>query len=368
MSMMDWTGVDFTGLANLDFGDMRDSKGRQPWEDGYLTEESASAEDFYNTGGNTGGDTGGDTGGNESDKGVPDAWGRDSSNPNYGVDLDAKKTDARMSIKAILAKYGIESLFDTVWSNYTSNLVDYSDEAAVALSIRETDAYKTRFQGNEVRRKKGLPDLSPSTYIAIEDSYKNSLRANGIPNDFYDTPEEMAELIGGNVDVQEFNDRLVLARSIAQNAPPEVMNQLTSMYGITSGQLTAYYLNPEKMLPILKEQERAARIGAAAVESGGTGIDKATAEDLAKRGVTDAQAAAGFGNIAKLGELTQRMGGEDAISNQDIVGSQFGYNPEAQKKLTNRKERRLAEFGGGGSFAKSQGVGGTLKTGVGGPE
>jgi hypothetical protein len=299
---------------------------------------------------------------------ILDAWGRDPSNPNYGVDLNAKKTDARLSIKAILSRYGIESLFDTVWGNYTSNLVDYTDEAAVTLSIRETDAYKTRFQGNEVRRKKGLPDLSPSTYIAIEDSYKNSLKVNGIPNDFYDTPEEMAELIGGNVDVQEFNDRLKLARSIARDAPPEVMNQLTSMYGITEGQLTAYYLNPEKMLPILKEQERSARIGAAAVESGGMSIDKQTAEDLAKRGTTDAQAAAGFGNIAKLGELTQTMGGEDAISNQDIVGAQFGYNAEGTKKLANRKARRIAEFAGGGDFAKSQGVGGTIKTGIGSAE
>jgi hypothetical protein len=26
MSMMDWTGVDFTGLANLNIGDLRDSQ------------------------------------------------------------------------------------------------------------------------------------------------------------------------------------------------------------------------------------------------------------------------------------------------------------------------------------------------------
>jgi hypothetical protein len=27
MSMMDWSGVDFTGLANLNIGDLRDSQG-----------------------------------------------------------------------------------------------------------------------------------------------------------------------------------------------------------------------------------------------------------------------------------------------------------------------------------------------------
>jgi hypothetical protein len=35
MSMMDWTGVDFTGLANLNLGDLRDSQGRFPMDPGY---------------------------------------------------------------------------------------------------------------------------------------------------------------------------------------------------------------------------------------------------------------------------------------------------------------------------------------------
>jgi hypothetical protein len=270
----------------------------------------------------------------------------------------------------MLKKFGFtqtaeDTLFNVVWGNYTNDTVDYTDEAAVTLSIRETDAYKTRFAGNELRRTKGLPDLSIANYIGIEKSYKNSLKVNGIPDSFYDSPEEMAELIAGNVDVQEFNDRLVLASSLAQNAPPEVMNQLTSMYGITAGQLTAYYLDPAKMLPILKEQERAARIGAAAVGSGGMSIDKLTAEDLAKRGITDVAAATGFGNIAKLGELNQAMGSEESISGQEIIGAQFGFNPDGTKKLASRKARRLAEFEGGGNFAKSQGIGGAIKTGIG---
>ena len=383
MSMMDFSGVDFTGLANFDFSkmDLRDSQGRYPMDPGYNpapTEEVSSP--VYSGG------TPKDVFDESAvyvepvvvDKPVVqppqgpvlDAWGRDPSNPNYGLDLTVKKTDARIPIRAMLKKFGFtqtaeDSLFDVVWGNYTNDTVDYTSEAAVTLSIRETDAYKTRFAGNELRRAKGLPDLGISTYIGVEKSYKNSLKVNGIPDSFYDSPEEMAELIAGNVDIQEFNDRLVVARDLAQNAPPEVMAQLTSYYGITAGQLTAYYLDPAKMLPILNEQERAARIGAAAVESGGMSIDKMTAEDLAKRGITDVGAATGFGNIAKMGELNQTMGSEESISGQEIIGSQFGYNADGTKKLANRKARRLAEFEGGGNFAKSQGIGGAIKTGIG---
>ena len=274
-------------------------------------------------------------------------------------------TDSRVQVQAMLKKLGIPGLFDMLFDAANEQIINLDNEDSIALYIRETDEYKSRFAGNEVRRKKGLPDLSPSRYIAIEDSYKNSLKVNGIPNDFYDTPEEMAQLIGGDVDVQEFNDRLQVASSIAQNASPEVLKQLTSMYGITSGQLTAYFLDPEKMLPVLKEQERAARIGAAAVESGGMSIDKATAEDLAKRRITDSQAITGFGNIAQLGEMTQTAGNEESISSQSFIGSQFGYDPEATKKITNRKARRLAEFQGGGNFARNQDVGAAINSSVG---
>jgi hypothetical protein len=69
---------------------------------------------------------------------ITDPWGRTPDNPNYGVDLNAKRTDARASIKALLSKYKLDSLFDTVWGNYTSDMVDYNDTEALAMSIRET--------------------------------------------------------------------------------------------------------------------------------------------------------------------------------------------------------------------------------------
>jgi hypothetical protein len=297
---------------------------------------------------------------------VFDAWGRDTSNPNFGVDLDAKRQDARMSIKALLARYKLDSLFDTVWGNYTSDMVDYTDTDALAMSIRETEAYKTRFVGNETRRAKGLGDLSPATYIALEDSFKNTMRSNGIPDKFYDSPEDFAQLIANDVSVAEFNDRISYARSIVQDAPASVKNEMARLYSVNEGQLIAYFIDPEKATPILKEQERAARIGAAAVESAGIQLSASTAEDLAKRGITNAQAAQGFGNISQMGELTQAFTGEAEISQQDIIGAQFGFNTEAEKRLMKRREQRLGEFKGGGSYSRTTGASaGSIETGVG---
>jgi hypothetical protein len=296
---------------------------------------------------------------------ITDPWGRTADNPNWGVDLNAKRQDARASIKALLTKYKLDSLFDTVWGNYTSDMVDYTDTDALAMSIRETEAYKTRFAGNEARRAKGLGDLSPATYLALEDSYKSTMRANGIPSGFYDSPEDFAQLIANDVGVAEFNDRIGYARSLVQDAPASVRNQMATLYGVTEGQLIAHYLDPEKAAPILREQERAARIGAAAQENASMQLSRVTAEDLAKRGVTDAQAAQGFGNISQMGELTQTFTNEADISQQDIISAQFGFNTEAEKKLMKRREQRLGEFKGGGSFTRTSGVtSGSIETGL----
>ena len=297
---------------------------------------------------------------------ITDPWGRTPDNPNYGVDLNAKRTDARASIKALLSKYKLDSLFDTVWGNYTSDMVDYTDTDALAMSIRETEAYKTRFAGNEARRAKGLGDLSPATYIALEDSFKKTMKSNGIPDSFYDTPEDFAQLIAGDVSVAEFNDRISYARSLVQDAPASVRNQMAELYNVSEGQLIAYYIDPAKAAPILKEQERAARIGSAAKENAGMQLTAATAEDLAKRGITDAQAAQGFGNINQMGELTQAFTGEADISQQDIISAQFGFNTDAEKKLIKRREQRLGEFKGGGSYARAGGASaGSIETSVG---
>ena len=95
-------------------------------------------------------------------------------------------------------------------------------------------------------------------------------------------------------------------------------------------------------------------------------LSNATAEDLAKRGITDAQAAQGFGNINQMGELTQAFAGEADISQQDIISAQFGYNTDAEKQLVKRREQRLGEFKGGGSYARTSGASsGSIETSIG---
>jgi hypothetical protein len=117
---------------------------------------------------------------------------------------------------------------------------------------------------------------------------------------------------------------------------------------------------------VLKQQAQAAKIAARGLESGGIQLTKGTAEELAARGITEAQAQEGFGNIGRLGELKTQLGGETALSQEQIVGQQFGTDTQAALELEKRRRRRVGEFAGGGSFARTQGeTSGSITTSVG---
>jgi hypothetical protein len=90
------------------------------------------------------------------------------------------------------------------------------------------------------------------------------------------------------------------------------------------------------------------------------------AEDLARRGITEQQAMAGFTEVGRYGELTQQFGGEAALTTEQAVGAAFGTDVRAQQELERRKRLRLGEFQGGGTFARATGdVAGSTQLGIG---
>lgn len=274
--------------------------------------------------------------------------------------------DARNTIKAVLASYGLDALSEVLWGNYTGGLVDVTNPQALIYSIRNEPAYKERFKANDVRMKAGLPELSPGEYIGLEDQYKQVVRSNGLPQGFYDTTDDITKLISGDVSPSEFQSRITNGYNAVANADPEVRRQMQDLYGVSEGHLAAYFLDPTRGEPLLQQQAQAAKIAARGLESGGIQLSKATAEDLAARGITEGQAQQGFGNIGQLGELTTQMAGETALTQGQIVGQAFGYDTQAALELEKRRRRRVAEFQGGGQFARTQGESaGAITTSVG---
>jgi hypothetical protein len=274
--------------------------------------------------------------------------------------------DARNTIKAVLSTYGLESLADVLWNNYTSGLVDINNEQALVYSIRDTDQYKTRFSANAARMKKGLAELSPGEYIGLEDFYRQTMQSNGLPPGFYDQTDDFSKLIEGDVSPSELQDRIQQGYAVVAQSDPEVKRQMQTLYGVTEGQLAAYFIDPERTAPLLKQQARAAQIAARSLEQGGIQLTGTFAENLAARGITEQQARAGFAEVGALGELQQTFAGETALSGEQLAGAAFGIDVAAQQELERRKRLRTGEFAGGGSFARTTGeTSGSISTSVG---
>ena len=267
----------------------------------------------------------------------------------------APRADARNSIKAVLDTYGLGELADYLYDKYTSGLVGLDNPDALLFSIRDTPTYKKRFAANATRLKAGLSELSPGNYIGLENFYRQTMQTNGLPPDTLRYPDDFTNLIANDISAQEFNDRIVDGYRAVADADPEVKRQMTELYGVTESQLAAYFIDPTRTAPILALQAKAAKIGARGKELAGIQVTGSLAEDLARRGITEQQAQAGFTEFAGLGELTADLAGEEATTQSEEIGASFGFDTAAADRLKKKRGRRVGEFQGGGTFTRTRG-------------
>ena len=378
MSMMDFSGVDFTGLANLNLGDLRDSQGRYPMDPGYDPTPAVSEGTVY---------AGGSPIRPNPDGSMPPVvvppvvvpppdpyteWAKQQAALNKAKEKD----DARILLAKTLSDYKLDSLAPFVFELIAQDKLVNSNQDMFIAMIKDRPEYQKRFSANAIRLKNKLAELSPGTYIGMENSFKATLKANGLPDNFYDDPQEdFAKWIEGDVAPSEIQERIEKGYNAVANADPEVTRQMESLYGVTKSDLAAYFIDPTRAKPIIENkqiirQAQAANIAARAVEQGGVNLasDEARTlyEDLAKRGFTEGQIMSAFQDVGKLGELKTTLGGEAALSQQDIIEGAFGVDTGSTIELEKRRRRRVGEFAGGGSFTRTQGeTSGSVTTSVG---
>ncbi len=283
------------------------------------------------------------------------------------LQTEQRRRDARTTMADVLNTYGLGELSDYIYNEIiVKETVNINNPDAIIFAIREQPAYQKRFAGNAARLKKGLAELDPASYISLENQYRETLRANGLPANFYDQSEDFQALIEGDVSNAELNERVQQGYRAVADADPAVKEQMRNLYGVTEGQLAAYFLDPQRTAPLLTRQAQAANIAARGLEQGGIQLTGAFAEDLARRGITEQQARVGFAEVGALGELQQTFAGETALSGEQLAGAQFGIDVAAQQELERRKRQRVGEFAGGGSFARTTGeTSGSTSLGVG---
>lgn len=267
----------------------------------------------------------------------------------YDKLLTGTNRDAFMALETLFKSYGLDSLAGKIY-NYVKN--GYSADT-ISILLQDTPEYKARFKGNEARLKAGLPVLSPADYINTENSYRQILRQSGLPSGFYDSNDDFTNWISKDVSPTEVQSRVDLATQATALANPYFKTALNQM-GIDDGHMAAYFLDPDKSLPLLQKAAATAAIGGAALSQGLT-FNQGYAEQLATIGVTATQAQQGYQQVAQELGTMQNLGAlyGQKFGQAEEEQSVFGTSAEAINKKAALVGREQGSFSGatGGAAA-----------------
>jgi hypothetical protein len=259
-------------------------------------------------------------------------------------DEKMRKENALANLTATFSKYNLQSLIPKI----KELVISGATESTIALELAETPEYKQRFKANQERLKKNLAVLDPGTYIGMEDSYRQALRAYGLKQ--FDTDDYVSQFIANDISANELSNRIVTAVQRVQNADPAITKQLRDFYNIGQNDLVAYVLDPNQQFQKIERQVQAAEIGVAAARQGITaGVQ--VAEQLAAQGVTQAEAQKGYATIADILPDAKRLSdiygttleGYDLGQAEQEVFNQLASAQRRRQKLT---QREIAAFGG----------------------
>ena|SRR6478736_4532161 len=265
----------------------------------------------------------------------------------YDKLLTGTNRDAFMALETLFKSYGLESLAGKIYG-YVKN--GYSADT-ISILLQDTPEYKARFAGNQARIKAGLPVLSPADYINTENAYRQTLRASGLPEGFYDSNNDFTDWISKDVSPTEVQSRVDLATQATALANPFFKKALNQM-GIDDGHMAAYFLDADKSLPLLQKAAATAAIGGAALGQGLT-FNQSYAEQLATMGVTATQAQQGYQQVAsELGTMQALAGAYGGTFNQaQEEQSVFGTSADAVNRKQSLIGQERGAFSGSGGAA-----------------
>jgi hypothetical protein len=254
-------------------------------------------------------------------------------------------------LQDVFRRYGLDPAFAT---ELLEEFRRTGSEDAAMIKMRSDDRYKKRFSGLELRRAAGYGPMSEEQYVEWEGRTRALFDKYNIPKEFYDTEEELATFIGGDVSPDELKARVEDAYMGVYSAPQEYRDALQQMYGVDDGQMAAFWLDPTKGEEIVKKRWTAVQIGGEAMRNQFGGLTQAEAERLADSGVNRQSAQAGFGMLGEQRELMggllgETQGGE--VSRETQLGSLEQGNVAAAEAIRRRGRRRTAVFEQGGDVA-----------------
>jgi len=304
-------------------------------------------------GGNNGGGNDGDT---DTQKQINALQAQiDALNAQRAAAEARERAAASSFLTDILRQYNMNSLAGRVdqlvreWGTSTE---------VIAEKLRQTNEYKDRFKGLLALQQRGVTDVrNESQYLTLESNYRRVFREAGIQSyigEAGSTEEQdsIADLVGKfSLSVEEVQSRVQDAQRVVTEADPEVRDALQRYYNVSSSDLVAYTLDPERTMNRINRIANAAIVGGYA-GSRGLDIDLATAESvagLAQEGdINTAQLSTDLTQSRIVRDATKRLADiEDTdLTDSEILQSELNLAPAAQRKVKALQSRERARFSG----------------------
>jgi len=223
---------------------------------------------------------------------------------------------------------------------------DYSADA-VLLELRKTPAYKDRFPAMEALAQKRR-GISEGEYIEFERNATRLEREYGLPEGMLGK-DSVTTLLTNEVSGRELENRVVLASNATQTVSQQMRTQFQDFYGVGQGGLAAYFLDPEKAMPLLERQYAASNIAGQGLIQG-VNTTRDIAEELFEAGVDQEGARRGFGQVARDAALTQ--GRNNTITQDALIRGTFG-TADYNEQIRRARQAEIGQYAGGGGFVSN---------------
>jgi len=307
-----------------------------------------------------------------------------SGTPSGVGNLTANAQDsAYQQTLAKLDSWGLGNLADWAWQQISAT-GDMKGYSTMVNLIKTTPEYKARFPGLVERAAKGLPAMTEQQYMDYETKALDLASQVGLPAGFMSS-KEIGTLIANDVSASQLSDRMVKAYQAVSSADQATKDALKQYYGVTTGDLTAYWFNPAKASSLILKQAQAAVIGGIAKDTGFGNLSKSDAEQLAAEQISDNSLTpsyfrSGFQKVlgetplttAQVGQANQTTVSQEQLLAQAFPGMNQPLGTTAAGNTTAvhlAEEARVAGLTGGGGYAQNTkgavGIGRAGTTGVG---
>lgn len=258
-------------------------------------------------------------------------------------DRRASTTTALEDFKSNLNLAGLGSLASTIDDYIKQDLT----ASQIKINLLGTNAYKQRFPGMKALSDAGKA-VNEATYISMERGMISVLKAYGLDDKVFGTTEKLGNIIGNQVSVTEFENRVQLAQDKVQKNP-DVLAALNQYYNVDLTGAVSYLLDPKLGMDKVKSQIRAGEIGAAA-QMYQFSLDKAAAESYINvSGTSDLNALKeSFGKARILADTQGRLAQIEGTNYSELeaVAAQLGQDQQRQLESQRRALREQARFAG----------------------